>query len=49
MDEMNNDDEKASWLVGLLTGWGIRKSWAKLLAGAILGAVSAFGTLGVLN
>lgn len=25
-----------------LTGWGIKESWAKLIAGAIIGAICAF-------
>ena len=32
-----------TWLTGLLTGWGIRESWAKILAGAIIGAAIAAG------
>ena len=24
---------KHTWLTGILTGWGIRESWAKLIAG----------------
>lgn len=42
---MSNNEEKASWLVGLITGWGIKESWAKVLAGLLLGAASAIGLL----
>ena len=40
-----NNKEKYSWLTSLLTGWGIRESWAKVLAGAIIGALCAAGVL----
>ena len=40
---METHKEKISWLTGLLTGWGIRESWAKMIAGAIVGAVTAAG------
>ena len=33
------------WLTGLLTGWGIKESWAKLIAGAVVGALAAAGFL----
>ncbi len=39
--------EKISWLAGLLTGWGIRESWAKIIAGAIIGALAAAGMNGI--
>lgn len=42
---MNNEKKAYSWLTGLLTGWGIRESWAKVLAGAIIGAAVAAGVL----
>lgn len=42
---MSTNKEKASWLVGLMTGWGIKESWAKLIAGAIIGALAAAGIL----
>ena len=41
----NNIETKHTWLTGLLTGWGIKKSWAKVLAGAIIGALCAAGLL----
>ena len=34
-----------SWLTGILTGWGIRESWAKLIAGAVIGALAAAGLM----
>lgn len=42
---MMNNKEKASWLAGLLSGWGIKESWAKIIAGAIIGAAAAAGLL----
>lgn len=42
---MNTQPQKTSWLAGLLTGWGIKESWAKIIAGAIIGALSAAGIL----
>lgn len=46
---MSNNKEKYSWLTGLLTGWGIKESWAKLIAGAVIGALCAAGILTVSN
>ncbi len=43
-DTMNTENN-TSWLAGLLTGWGIRESWAKIIAGAIVGALAAAGFL----
>ncbi len=42
---MNTNKEKVSWLTGLLTGWGIKESWAKVIAGAVIGALVAAGIL----
>lgn len=42
---MSTNKQKLSWLTGLLTGWGIKESWAKIIAGAILGALAAVGLL----
>lgn len=42
---MNTKEKQYSWLAGLLTGWGIKESWAKLIAGAIIGALAAAGLL----
>lgn len=40
------DNKKThTWLTGLLTGWGVKESWAKILAGAVLGALCAAGVL----
>ncbi len=40
-----DNKEKASWLTSLLTGWGIKESWAKIIVGAIMGALAAAGLL----
>lgn len=42
---MSTNKEKASWLTSLLKGWGIKESWAKIIAGAIVGALVAAGVL----
>lgn len=43
---MNKDTkDKHSWLTGILTGWGIKESWAKIIAGAIIGAAIAAGAI----
>lgn len=42
---MNKNKERANWLAGLLTGWGMKESWAKVIAGAIIGALAAVGVL----
>lgn len=42
---MNTPIDQHKWLAGLLTGWGIKESWAKLIAGAIIGACAAAGLL----
>ncbi len=42
---MSTNKEKASWLTSLLTGWGVREVWAKIIAGAIIGALAAAGVL----
>ena len=42
---MDIHKEKVSWLTGLLTGWGVRESWAKIIAGAIVGALVCAGVL----
>lgn len=40
------DNKKThTWLTGLLAGWGVKESWAKILAGAIVGALCAAGVL----
>ncbi len=40
-----NMQEHTNWLAGLLTGWGIRECWAKIIAGALAGALAAAGFL----
>lgn len=40
-----NKKNAHTWLTGLLTGWGVKESWAKILAGAIIGALAAAGVL----
>ena len=42
---MNTHNTQHNWLTGLLTGWGVKESWAKLIAGAIIGAAAAAGLL----
>lgn len=42
---MSTNKDKYTWLTSLLTGWGIKESWAKVLAGAIIGALCAAGVL----
>lgn len=42
---MSTNKEKASWLAGLLSGWGVKESWAKVIAGAIIGGLVAAGVL----
>lgn len=39
---MEDKKQKYIWLKSLLTGWGIKESWAKLIAGAIIGTIAAF-------
>ena len=40
-----DNDNKTSWLAGLLTGWGVPANWARVIAGAIIGALAAAGIL----
>jgi len=42
---MSSNKEKYSWLTSLFTGWGLKETWAKLVAGAIIGALCACGFL----
>lgn len=42
---MKTNTEHTSWLTSLLTGWGIKESWAKIIAGAIVGGLAAAGFL----
>lgn len=44
MNTENKNDKKtaaADWLTSLLTGWGIKQSWAQYIAAAIIGALAA--------
>lgn len=36
---------KYTWLTSVLTGWGVKECWAKVIAGAIIGALCAAGVL----
>lgn len=38
-------ESRQGWLTGLLTGWGIKESWAKIIVGALVGALTAAGVL----
>ena len=47
---MNNEDntkakKAAGWVTGLLTGWGIPGTIARILAGAIIGAIATAAAL----
>ena len=42
---MENKEKNYTWLTSLLTGWGLKETWAKLVAGAIIGALCACGFL----
>ncbi len=35
----------ASWQQSLLTGWGLKESWPKIMAGSLAGALAAMGLL----
>jgi hypothetical protein len=45
LSDMKQVEKTNSWLTGLLTGWGMRAVWAKVIAGAIIGALCATGIL----
>lgn len=38
-------EKAAGFFSGLLTGWGLREVWAKVIAGALMGALTAVGIL----
>lgn len=40
-DSEDNKSKAVSWLTSLLSGWGIKESWAQYIAAAIVGAVAA--------
>ena len=39
------NEQKFNFIKSLLSGWGFSESWAKLIAGAIIGALCACGFL----
>ena len=39
------NEQKFNFIKSLLSGWGMSESWAKLIAGAIIGALCACGFL----
>ena len=42
---MSKETKAYNWLTSVLTGWGLKESWAKLVAGAVIGACVAAGVL----
>lgn len=40
-DQKNKAEQTYSWLTSLLTGWGLKQSWAQYIAAAIVGAACA--------
>lgn len=38
-------EKAAGFFSGLLTGWGVKAVWAKVIAGAVMGALAAAGIL----
>lgn len=40
-----SNKEKYTWLTGLFAGWGVKECWAKVIAGAVIGALCAAGVL----
>lgn len=48
MNTNNNEkaEKAAGWLTGLLTGWGIPGTLARIVAGAIIGALATAAALG---
>lgn len=40
-----SNKEKYTWLTSVLTGWGVKECWAKVIAGAVIGALCAAGVL----
>ena len=45
-EEQKNHAEKAySWLTSLLSGWGIKQSWAQYIAAALVGAIVAIASV----
>lgn len=42
---MSTTEEKKSWIAETLAGFGVPANWAKVIAGAIIGALAAAGLL----
>lgn len=42
---MSTTEEKSNWLTNFITGFGVPANWAKVIAGAIIGALAAAGVL----
>lgn len=38
-------EKAAGFFSGLLTGWGVKAVWAKVIVGAVMGALAAAGIL----
>ena len=38
-------EKAAGFFSGLLTGWGVKAVWAKVIVGAVMGALAAAGFL----
>ena len=41
-EKHENEEKAANWLVKVLTGWGVPGTLARVLAGAIVGAVAGW-------
>ncbi len=44
-EEETKKEEAAGFLMGLLTGWGLPQTWAKVITGAVIGALAALGVM----
>lgn len=44
-DNQNNKETAFNWLLGVFTKWGVGETVAKLIAGALIGAMVAVGLL----
>lgn len=45
MNSENKNKEQYTFLISLMKGWGIKESWAKIIAGMIIGGLVAAGFL----
>jgi len=48
MNTENNTQQAkkaAGWLSGLLSGWGVPANWARLVSGAIIGALATLAAM----